>query len=156
MGLEYLVHLGRLARSTDQLAAWIRYGGVGLSGAIVGIVALCLSVERAEWRLAVALPFAIQLALLGNFILNNILTFGSRQNGRHSAFVRFLRYDAMCIPGAILNALTTYALVDHGNALLSAAVAGVLTGGVWNFLFNVPAIWRAWGSRSLPTRSQPA
>ncbi len=34
---EYLLHLGRLARSTGQLAIWTRYAPVGLQGAVINV-----------------------------------------------------------------------------------------------------------------------
>ena len=154
--LEYLVHLARLAGATGQLAAWARYLAVGLSGATINLVALYLAAERLGWPLLAAAPAAIELALVSNFFLNETLTFrscraskheiGSRESGVGSRGLlsRFLRYEKACALGALLNALVTLALVQSGIRLLTAAAAGVLAGGVWNFLFNIPNIWRVW------------
>ncbi len=154
--LEYLVHLARLAGATGQLAAWARYLAVGLSGATINLVALYLAAERLGWPLLAAVPAAIELALVSNFFLNETLTFrscraskheiGSRESGVGSRGLlsRFLRYEKACALGALLNALVTLALVKSGIRLLTAAAAGVLAGGVWNFLFNIPNIWRVW------------
>lgn len=146
--VEYLLHLARLARSTGQLAAWVRYGLVGLSGAIVNIVGVYLLTENFGWKLLAALPLAIQLALLNNFIWNESLTFRkseTRDARREKPFARLLRYEIVCLSGALLNAGVTLILVDHGVRAVLAAAGGVMAGGVWNFLLNVPAIWRVWG-----------
>jgi len=153
---EYLVHLARLAGATGQLAAWARYLAVGLTGATIDLVAIYLAAERLGWPLLAAVPAAIELALVSNFFLNETLTFrscraskheiGSRESGVGSRGLlsRFLRYEKACALGALLNALVTLALVKSGIRLLTAAAAGVLAGGVWNFLFNIPNIWRVW------------
>ncbi len=153
---EYLVHLARLAGATGQLAAWARYLAVGLTGATIDLVALYLAAERLGWPLLAAVPAAIELALVSNFFLNETLTFRSRRASEHEIgsresgvgsqglLSRFLHYEKACALGALLNALVTLALVKSGIRLLTAAAAGVLAGGVWNFLFNIPNIWRVW------------
>jgi dolichol-phosphate mannosyltransferase len=153
--VEYLLHLGRLARSTGQLAAWVRYGLVGLSGAIVNIGAVYLLTEAFGWRLLAALPVAIQLALLNNFFWNENLTFRGvppADEARNAIFIRLVRYEIVCLSGALLNAGVTLILADHGLPVALAAAGGVMAGGIWNFLLNVPAIWRVWGK----SRPRPA
>jgi dolichol-phosphate mannosyltransferase len=152
--LEYLLHLARLARSTGQLAAWVRYGLVGLSGAIVNIAGVYLLTEDFGWKLLAALPVAIQLALFNNFIWNESLTFRrvpTAGETREGIFTRLLRYEIVCLSGALLNAGVTLILADQGLRAVLAAAGGVMAGGIWNFLLNVPAIWRVWGlSRPRP------
>lgn len=145
--LEYLAHLVRLARSTGQLGAWVRYAAVGFMGAIVDVVALYWLVGCVGWRLASALPVAIEVALLSNFLWNERLTFrGERVAERSGSGVlsRLLHYEKVCAPGAVLNAVVTLLLAGRGVRLVGAAFIGVLAGGLWNFLFNIPAIWRLW------------
>lgn len=153
--LEYLLHLARLASATGQFAAWIRYGAVGLTGAALELGALYLLARRASWPLALALPAAIQLALFSNFLWNHTFTFRSSRRGQGSdvgGLSRLLRYEKVCVPGAILNALVTLLLAGRGIELFLAAGAGIVAGGLWNFLFNVPAIWRIWRARVAPAR----
>ncbi len=149
--LEYLGHLGRLARSTGQLRAWVWYGAVGLTGAIIDVGVFYLLAGRAGWRPVVAIPMAIELALLNNFFWNENLTFrGRRSEGRSGSVVlsRLLHYEKVCAPGAVLNAVGTLLLASRGVYLPLAASLGVLAGGLWNFLGNIPAIWRVWAARS--------
>ena len=44
--LQYLAHLGRLARSTGQLRSWIRYAAVGFTGAVVNVGVLAFLADR--------------------------------------------------------------------------------------------------------------
>lgn len=161
--LEYLVHLIRLAWATGQFAAWVRYLLVGLSGAAIDLVAVYALAELLGWPTVVAVPAAIELALLSNFLWNQLFTFrrtspGSRAPSpppmggdvgqRDSVFSRLLRYERACALGALLNALVTFTVAAFGVRLLLAAGAGVVAGGLWNFGFNIPNIWRAWAKTS--------
>ncbi len=149
--LEFLLHLARLASSTGQLRAWIRYGVVGLSGAAVNLAALYFLTQQAGWPRSLAVPLAVQIALLSNFFGNHTLTFRSRranEGGGPRVINRFLRYEKVCALGAVLNAVVTLLLAGYGVQLLLAAAVGMLSGSLWNVLFSLPAIWRVWGARS--------
>src|SRR5207247_10054049 len=141
-------------------------------------VTLHLVAGRLGWPLLAAAPAAIELALVSNFLLNESLTFrschaGERPDGRRAnderpamggqaatgvrpsgeILSRFLHYEKACVLGALLNALVTVALTKSGIRLLTAAAAGVVAGGAWNFLFNIPNIWRVWGASTPVSRS---
>lgn len=153
---EYLVHLVRLAKSTGQLTAWIRYLMVGLMGAAIDLAVVYLAVTNFGWRIAAATPLAIELGLLSNFFWNELFTFGwlgsedfrpAAQPARRSRVLsRLGRYEKACLGGAVLNFLVTLASSALGAPAALAAGAGVVAGGLWNFAFRIPAIWRVWGS----------
>lgn len=155
--IEYVLHLARLARATGQMRTWIRYATVGLSGALLDVGFFHLLVQNAGWAPLAALLVAIEIALLSNFVWNQELTFrrgsarrpsgGVEPREAGSAPLRNLaRYQRACLPGAGLNAITTLGMLAHGASPLAAAAAGVLAGGVWNLILNVPRIWQAWGA----------
>jgi len=148
--LEFLAHLLRLACSTGQLRTWAIYGAVGLTGALVDVVVVFSLAARAGWQLILALPLALELALLNNFLWNDKLTFRNRGSGRRGFWSRLLRYEKVCAPAALLNAVVTLILARRVLPLALAAAAGVVSGGAWNFLTNIPAIWRVWDLRALP------
>jgi putative flippase GtrA len=58
---------------------------------------------------------------------------------------RFSRYEWLGLPGAVLNGIVTFVVARLGLPLLAAAAVGVLTAALWNFVLNVPSIWRIWG-----------
>jgi len=154
---EYLVHLVRLARSTGQLAAWMRYLAVGLSGAVVDVAALYLAATKLAWPLIACVPLAVELGMLNNFLWNQTLTFPPTRNdatgpggqvGR--TLPRLWGYEKACAGGAVLNALVTMAAARLGLGILLAASAGVAIGGLWNFAFRIPAIWQVWRAPSAP------
>jgi dolichol-phosphate mannosyltransferase len=147
--LEYLLHLMRLAVGTGQLWGWIRYGLVGLVGAVIDVGLFCFLVQRWAWRPVVALPAAILVALFSNFIWNETFVFRSRGTGAISGNFgqRALRYVRVCIPGALLNMVVTVLVIAQGGRLVTGAALGVASGGVCNFLFNIPSIWKTWDRR---------
>lgn len=154
---EYLVHLLRLARATGQLRAWVRYALVGLSGTLIDVAITWLLVHQDGWHPLAALPFAIELALLSNFAWNQAITFrksspAPASRGRTLLFT-LLRYERVCAVGAGFNFLTTMVLLNRGFDLLMAASIGVVAGGIWNLIFNVPRIWQAWSAPSSPAEA---
>lgn len=157
--LEYVLHLLRLARATGQSAYWIRYNLIGLSGAALELAGLLLLVKGAAWKLGLALPVAIQFALLSNFFWNHTVTFRATRPAERKvtkALARLLQYEKVCVPGAVLNMLVTFLLASQGVRLVLAAATGLLMGGVWNATLNVRTIWGIWGDRSAPNRRADA
>ena len=146
---EYLLHLVRLAAGTGQLMGWIRYALVALVGALIDVGLFYGLVQKRGWPPAGTLVIAIEVALLSNFFWNEIFTFRSAETSkfRRGVWGRLLRYEGICLPGAILNLLVTLLVLSRGGEVVAAAAVGVAAGGVLNFVVNVPAIWRTWGSR---------
>jgi len=144
---EYLHHLARLAIGTGQLLGWIRYGLVGLAGALVDLALFASLVTERAWPPAAALPVAIQAALLNNFVWSETITFRRAESaGFRCGFLsRLGRYEWVCLPGAVINLLVTLLGIAYGEPLLIAAGAGVVAGGIFNLTINIPAIWRTWG-----------
>ncbi len=148
--LQYLAHLGRLARFTGQLRSWIRYASVGFTGAVVNIGVLVFLVERRAWPVGWALAVSILLALANNFFWNWLFTFRASQSSgaelQAGVLSRLVHYVKACATGVALNASLTLLLYWWRVPLLLASAAGVTLGGAWNLFFNVPAIWRSWDS----------
>ena len=150
--LEYFVHLAQLAVATGQIKTWLCYAAVGFIGASIHLASLVFLMNNQHWPIAVALLLSIQAALASNFLWNRYVTF------RRVPFVASLanakvrlglaRYEAVCLPGALLNSALTVTLLHFNVALLISASAGVVLGGFWNLFFNVPAIWRSSMSQS--------
>lgn len=72
---EYLAHLMQLSGSTGQFGAWIEYSVVGLTGAAVDLGLVYWGAERAGWAVVWTVPVAVQIALVWNFLWNQLVTF---------------------------------------------------------------------------------
>jgi dolichol-phosphate mannosyltransferase len=153
--LEYLQHLARLAVGTGQFLGWVRYGLVALTGAVIDIALFAALVKKGAWPPAAALPVAIEAALLSNFVCSEAFTFRTAEAPafRPGVWGRLGRYEWICLTGAVINFLVTLLWMGQGVGILSAAAAGVVSGGAMNLLMNVPAIWRTWASRPPGARS---
>lgn len=148
---EYLAHLLRLSWSTGQFTAWTEYSLVGLTGAAIDIGFVNWAAGQHSWRVVFAALVAVQAALLWNFFWNQSLTFRLRLRNclaKGKNLLRFLRYERVCAPGGLLNICLTSVLAAEGIRLIWAASAGVAADGLLNLLFNVPGIWKIWGSRN--------
>jgi len=146
---EYLQHLARLAVGTGQLLGWVRYGTVALAGAVIDVALFTALVKRAAWAPAAALPVAIEVALLSNFVWSEVFTFRSSQAAPlgPGALRRLARYEWICLAGAAVNFLVTLSALAMGGGLMTSAAAGAVGGGALNSMLNVPAIWRTWAGR---------
>jgi dolichol-phosphate mannosyltransferase len=153
---EYFLHLAQLAFATGQFKTWFCYATVGFTGASVHLAILMRLIARQHVPLAMALLISTQIALLNNFVLNRFFTFRRLPRSKfvdgEQLIVGLVRYQGVCLPGAVLNSFLTMLLVWYGCPLLAAASAGVVLGGAWNLLFNVPAIWRS----AIPKSEFPA
>lgn len=148
---EYLAHLARLSFTTGQSRAWLEYSLVGLTGAALDIALVSLIAGHANARAVWAVPVAVELALLWNFLWNQNATFAGRLRSipaKAGNASRLWRYQKVCLPGAILNICLTLFLTTLGVRLVLAAAAGVVLDGMVNLLFNVPSIWKIWGPRT--------
>jgi dolichol-phosphate mannosyltransferase len=146
--LQYLAHMGWLARFTGQLRSWIRYAAVGFTGAVVSVGVLAFLAERRAWPAGWALAALILLALVNNFFWNWLFTFRTSQvpdaEPQAGILSRLVHYGKVCTTGVALNALLTFLLNWCGVPLPLASADGATLGGAWNLFFNVPAIWRSW------------
>ncbi len=148
---EYLAHLFRLSFSTGQFRAWLAYSLVGLTGAALDLGLIYLIAGRAGGKPVWAVPLAVELALLWNFLWNQKVTFARRlrsTSANAGGASRLWLYQKVCLPGAILNICLTLFLAGQGVRLVLAAAAGVVLDGMVNLFFNVPSIWKIWGPRT--------
>jgi dolichol-phosphate mannosyltransferase len=146
---EYLLHLLRLAIGTGQFLGWVRYSLVALAGAIIDVALFAALVKKWAWPPFAALPVAIEVALLSNFVSSEFITFRSAEAApfRLGVARRLGRYEAICLTGAMINFVVTLLGIALGASILQAAALGAVAGGALNLMINVPSIWRTWASR---------
>lgn len=152
-GFKYLAHLLRISFESGEAARILKYGLVGLSGAVVNVLALYLLVRWLGWTAPTAALAGAVLAMINNFIWNDRFTFHETSQaypGWTQALGRFVSFAAFSGTGLVLNVCVIWALNALGGVRLAwSAVAGVGVAGAWNFLFNSNVTWRAWWDRKL-------
>lgn len=155
--LEYLQHLLRLRLSGDRLGLFVRrlnfpvlrflkFGVVGGSGVFVDMAILYLL--HGVWGLGLTRSAiaAAEVAIVNNFVWNDIWTFSDlsrEQRDWRRIFKRFLKFNLICLAGLILKVLflNLFFNVFGMNAYLANLVAiAIVT--IWNFWMNLKLNWR--------------
>lgn len=153
--VEYLLHLVRLRfqgrlrqRFNFPLARFIRFGLVGLSGVFVDMTVFYLLSDPTTlgWGLTRSKILAAEVAIINNFLWNDRWTFGdlsSQQKGWSKRFKRFLKFNAICLAGLVLNVLLLNLLYNAFgiNRYLANLIAIALV-TLWNFWVNLKLSWR--------------
>ncbi len=147
--LDYLRHLLRLRGSQLPLGRLLRFAVVGLSGLVVdmGLLYLLSDPSRLGWGLTRSKLLAAEVAIVNNFVWNDLWTFrdlARAQPGLRQALRRFAKFNAICSMGLAFNVLLLNAMYNglHLDRYVANAVAvGVVT--LWNFWLNLKLRWRA-------------
>lgn len=145
--LEYLQHLLALRLSLWQIKRLFRFCLVGFSGVFVDMGMLFLLSDPSSLGLPLTPSkiVAAELAILNNFLWNDRWTFGDiarRQPGQRQRFQRFIKFNAVCLAGLVLNVLLlNFFFRLLGNRYLANFIAIALV-TIWNFWFNLKLSWR--------------
>ncbi len=154
--IDYLHHLvklrsrGRVSALSQKfpLARFVRFGLVGLSGVVVDMVLLYLLSDPTMlgWGLTRSKILASEVAIVNNFCWNDRWTFrdlAGSQTGKRQVLRRFLKFNAICLLGVVLNVLILNLLYNAlgWNRYVGNFVAiGLVT--AWNFWINLKLSWR--------------
>jgi dolichol-phosphate mannosyltransferase len=121
---------------------------VGMSGLLVDMTVLFVISDPSMVGLPAPLgkAFAVQVAILNNFLWNELWTFRDRTAGNInfiSRFNRLLRFNAICMMGLIIGVGIIWVLHEKSGWNLYVAnvyAIAMMTG--WNFGMNLKFSWR--------------
>jgi dolichol-phosphate mannosyltransferase len=115
-----------------------RFALVGLSGVIVNCACLALLHAGVGLPLLVAVPTAVEVSIVNNYVWNNSWTFSSRRGSGRS----LLRFNLACLAGLIAATLVVQTLVIAlGVHYLAANTAGILAASASNFALSTTWAW---------------
>lgn len=155
---EYLAHLLKL-RSRGRIGAlrrkyqvpvarFMRFALVGLSGVFVDMAVFYLLSDPSSlgWGLTRSKAIAAEVAIINNFLWNDVWTFSDisqRQRGWRKRLKRFIKFNIICLAGLVLNVLLLNVLFNGLgiNRYLANLVAIALV-TFWNFWINLKLGWR--------------
>ena len=144
--VEYLQHLLRLRLSLGHIGRFIRFGLVGFSGVFVDMAVFYLLREHVELGLTRSAILSAEVAILNNFLWNDLWTFGDisrHQRGWRKRLKRFLKFNLICLAGLILNVLLVNLLFNvFGINEYVAKLIAIAAVTVWNFWINLKLSWR--------------
>jgi dolichol-phosphate mannosyltransferase len=142
--IEYLRHIYSLMYRKGELWRFIKFCLVGGSGIGVnfGIFALLTRVGGMKETDFLALAIATEVAIITNFILNDIFTFRDLRSSGHF-LTRLLKFNVICVAGALVQA-GIYALLYHAIGIydLVSYLIGIIVATLWNYLLNIWITWR--------------
>jgi len=144
--IEYLRHLLRLRFARWPMGKFLRFGIVGFSGVFVNMGVLYVLSDILNLEVNRSLIVAAELAIISNFLWNDLWTFGDiskRQPGNRQRLKRLLKFNTICLMGLILNLLLFNLLfnVCGMNKYLANLIA-IATVTLWNFWLNMKLSWR--------------
>ncbi|MBW4612164.1 MAG: glycosyltransferase [Desmonostoc vinosum HA7617-LM4] len=155
--VEYIHHLLRLRLSTGLLGKFsnrtrfpigrfIRFGLVGFSGVFVDLTVFRLLRTVIHLGLTRSTIFSAEVAIVNNFLWNDLWTFGDiskRQQEPHQRLKRFLKFNAICLAGVILQTLVVNLLCNAlGMNEYFAKLIAIAIATIWNFWLNLKLSWR--------------
>ncbi|MFN6463310.1 MAG: glycosyltransferase [Nostoc sp. DedVER02] len=157
--IDYIHHLVRLRLSTGRVGRFsrkvnfpvgrfLRFGLVGLSGVFVDMAILYLLSDPTTlaWPLTRSKIIAGEIAILNNFFWNDAWTFAdvsARQQEWRQRLKRFLKFNAICLAGLVLNVLILNLVFNFliPNRYIANFIA-IAVATIWNFWINLKLSWR--------------
>jgi len=144
--LEYLQHLIRLRLSLSS--RFIQFCLVGLTGLVVdmGFLFLLSDPTMLAWPLTRSKIIASELAIINNFLWNDLWTFGDitrRQPSKKQQLKRFIKFNLICLAGLILNVILLnlfFNVFGLNRYLANFCAIAIVT--FWNFWVNLKLSWR--------------
>jgi dolichol-phosphate mannosyltransferase len=114
-------------------------GAVGL-GIHLSVLAVMLSIPNVAFDLAQAT--ATMVAMTGNFLLNNYLTYRDKRLHGARLITGLLTFYAACGVGAIANIGAASYIFEHNYSWWLSGIAGVAIVAVWNYAATSIFTWR--------------
>ena len=118
------------------------FGTIGAVGVAVHLAILWLFHKGAGTDFLTGQIAAVTGALTFNFVLNNALTYADqRLSGVRAMLAGWARFAGTCAIGAGANVAVAEAMAGRGFHWLTAALAGIVVGSVWNFALSSRFVW---------------
>jgi dolichol-phosphate mannosyltransferase len=144
--IEYLQHLLTLRLSLFPIRRFLQFGIVGLSGVFIDLGIFYLLREQVGLGLTRSAILSTELAILNNFLWNDLWTFrdvSRQQRGWQRRIKRFLKFNGVCLVGLILNVLLVNLLFNLlGINEYFAKLMAIAIVTAWNFWINLKLSWR--------------
>lgn len=144
--IEYLQHLVRLRLSRWPITRFLRFGVVGFSGVFVDMGVFYFLRSVLGLALTRSAILSAEVAIINNFLWNDLWTFGDisrTQKGMGKRFKRFLKFNLVCLSGLILNVLIVNLLFNvFGVNEYLAKLMAIAAVTLWNFWLNLKLSWR--------------
>jgi len=142
VGLDFLGLL--VAKLTGGVVTprFLSFALVGTTGLGVHLITLKLALTGLVLPFPEAQATATAVAMTGNFLLNNELTYRDRHLSGFSFVKGLLGFYAVSAVGALTNVGMASWLYAHQPVWWLAGASGALMGAVWNYSMSTLLVWR--------------
>ena len=150
---DYLLQcldIGTYALKNHETSVWqewkkiIKFGLVGASGIVVNTAILYCLTDYLGIYYMISSLFAIEAAIITNFILNDTWTFeGAKNSHMGKRWKRFISFEVVSICGVVINMAVLFILTEFaGIYYLISNIAGIFIAFIWNFFINRHITWK--------------
>ncbi|MFP4045649.1 MAG: glycosyltransferase [Candidatus Aenigmatarchaeota archaeon] len=137
---NYLKHIFRLSKDTGEMFRFFKFCLVGLSGVFVNMGVLYVLTELAGLFYLISGFFAVESAIVSNFVLNELWTFNDRTG--KTILHRFGKFNLISFGGLAINMAFLYGLTEFvGLYYLLSNLIGIAAATAWNFSLNTLFTW---------------
>jgi putative flippase GtrA len=140
------IKLLRLNRSWVFVSRLIRFAIVGFSGVFVDLGGFYFLHTLLGLALTPSAMLSTEVAIINNFLWNDVWTFGDVSDPEqlgNQRFQRFLKFNLICLFGLILNILIVNFLVyKFGMNEYMAKLVAIICVTFWNFGINLRLNWQ--------------
>ena len=133
-----------LAKLTNDVVSlrFLLFALVGSIGLFVHLITLDIALNALAVPFAKAQALGAILAMTGNFILNNFLTYRDQRLKGLAVLRGLLLFYLVCGVGLVANVGVAFSVYDQRPIWWLAGAAGALMGVVWNYAMSGLFVWR--------------
>jgi dolichol-phosphate mannosyltransferase len=121
---------------------FVMFSIVGVLGLGIHLVLLATTMSLAHFTFDLAQTAATLVAMTGNFLLNNYLTYRDKRLRGARLITGLLTFYGACSIGAIANIGAASYVFQHNYSWWLSGISGVAIGAVWNYAATSLFTWR--------------
>jgi dolichol-phosphate mannosyltransferase len=142
IGIEYLMLIADKLIGRIVPIRFVMFLAVGATGVLTHLAALWGGLNVAHLSFPAAQGAATLVAMIGNFVLNNRLTYRDRRLTGWKFLSGLVSFCLICGVGAVANVgIASVLFADHALWWL-AGLAGAAMSVVWNYAVTSALTWR--------------
>ena len=127
----------------EESRSFLKFCLVGALGFLVNTGLLWILTDGVGLYYVLSSAISIEASILFNFSLNDTWTFRNRKGLGNSILVRAIRYNLVCIAGALLNlGILTLMTEAFGVYYLISNLVGMIAAVLWNYTGSIKWAWR--------------
>jgi dolichol-phosphate mannosyltransferase len=133
-----------LAKFTNDAVSlrFVLFAMVGGIGLVVHLTTLFVALQIFKAPFAEAQAAGAVVAMTGNFILNNFLTYRDQRLRGFGLLRGLIAFYIVCSVGLLANVGVAFSVYDQEPIWWLAGMAGALMGVVWNYAMSGLFVWR--------------